>query len=53
MMKLLTNAESIEKLKKLLTIICQNEPFSINITKVAFGCLIIDDTLLAKNAEVK
>ncbi len=31
----LIKAESIEKLKKLLTIICQSEPFSINITKVA------------------
>ena len=31
----LIKPESIEKLKKLLTIICQSEPFSINITKVA------------------
>jgi len=31
----LIKAESIDKLKKLLTIICQSEPFSINITKIA------------------
>jgi len=31
----LIKPESIEKLKKLLTIICQSDPFSINITKVA------------------
>ncbi len=34
----LIKVESIEKLKKLLTIICQSEPFSINITKVAALC---------------
>lgn len=31
----LIKPESIEKLKKLITIICQSDPFSINITKVA------------------
>jgi len=34
----LIKPESIEKLKKLLTIICQSDPFSINITKVAALC---------------
>jgi predicted AAA+ superfamily ATPase len=34
----LIKAESIDKLKKIMTIICQSEPFSLNITKVAGLC---------------
>ena len=34
----LIKVESIEKLKKIITIICQSEPFSLNITKVASLC---------------
>ena len=34
----LIKAESIDKLKKIMTIICQSDPFSLNITKVASLC---------------
>jgi len=34
----LIKVESIDKLKKIMTIICQSEPFSLNITKVAGLC---------------
>ncbi len=34
----LIKAESIDKLKKIITIICQSDPFTLNITKVAALC---------------
>ncbi len=34
----LIKPESIDKLKKIMTIICQSDPFSLNITKVASLC---------------